>query len=67
MTFEEAVVQMMRKYWKGSKHGGFETTESFKSAKYTKEYFDKLKEEFTGVSSKDYEDNPKKKRSKNGY
>lgn len=66
MTFEEAVVQMMRKYWKGG-HGGFETAESFKSAKYTKEYFDKLKEEFTGVSSKDHEDKPKKKRSKNGY
>jgi hypothetical protein len=50
MTFEKALRNAMKAYWKGDE---FETAESFKDKKYNKKYFDSIKSEYIGGKDKE--------------
>lgn len=56
MTFEQALIKMLRAYWKDEK--GFENMSSSKGRKYNKKYFDGI--EASVLSPKDQSKNSKK-------
>ena len=41
MTWEEAVLEMARKYWNSE---DYDSSESFKNSKYNKKYFDGVRD-----------------------
>ena len=62
MTFEEAIRKSMKAYWE--KTEDFEKLESSKDRKYTKKYFDSLKNSVLNKDTEEIEIESKSKKTK---